>query len=372
MSSFAFRLIAWQRSHGRHDLPWQGQDAYRVWLSEIMLQQTQVATVIPYYQRFVAAFPNIAALAAATEDEVLAHWSGLGYYARGRNLHKAARIVAERFGGEFPRRFEDIVELPGIGRSTAAAICALAWHEHRAILDGNVKRVLARYCGIEGWAGEKKIEEQLWQQAESLLPPPCRGRAGVGVKLLSSCDSTPILTFPLQGGRDDSIATYTQALMDMGATVCVRSRPRCAACPVQADCVAVQTDRTAQLPTPRPKKAVPERHAVFLLLMHGSDILLEKRPGSGIWGGLWCPPQFEDEVAARDWFLRSGMEARGGEKLKSFTHVFTHFKLHITPLKVELAHKPLRAGEPGSVWLEVGEALGAAIPTPVRKVLEQL
>src|SRR5512144_382550 len=164
MPSFSQRLIAWQRTHGRHDLPWQGADAYRVWLSEIMLQQTQVATVIPYYQRFVASFPNIAELAAATEEQVLAHWSGLGYYARGRNLHKAALIIVDRFNGEFPHRFEDIVELPGIGRSTAAAVCALAYHERRAILDGNVKRVLARYCGIAGWAGEKRVEEQLWRQ----------------------------------------------------------------------------------------------------------------------------------------------------------------------------------------------------------------
>ncbi len=341
MDSFASRLIAWQRTHGRHDLPWQGQVAYRVWLSEIMLQQTQVATVISYYQRFVASFPDIAALAAASEEQVLAHWSGLGYYARGRNLHKAAQIIIERFNGEFPRKFEDILELPGIGRSTAAAVCALAYHENRAILDGNVKRVLARYCGIAGWAGEKKVEEQLWQQAKALLP---------------------------QG----DVAIYTQALMDMGATVCVRSRPKCVVCPVQEDCVALQTERTGELPTPRPKKAVPERHAVFLLLMHGNDILLEKRPGSGIWGGLWCPPQFDDEDAARDWFLRNGMDAIGGEKLETFTHTFTHFKLQITPLMVRLAQKPLRVAQPGSVWLEVGEALGAAIPTPVRTMLGKL
>jgi len=341
MSNFAQRLIEWQRAHGRHDLPWQGQDAYRVWLSEIMLQQTQVSTVIPYYQRFVASFPNIAALATATEDQVLAHWSGLGYYARGRNLHKAAQIIMERFNGEFPRKLEDILELPGIGRSTAAAICALAFHERRAILDGNVKRVLSRYCGIEGWAGDKQVEEKLWQQAEALLP-------------------------------ESDVATYTQALMDMGATVCTRSKPKCVLCPVQADCVALQTERIAVLPTPRPRKTVPERNAVFLLLMHGNDILLEKRPGSGIWGGLWCPPQFEDEIAAQEWFGRTGMEAKGGERLEAFTHTFTHFKLHITPLKIQLARKPLRVEQAGSVWLDVGEALGAAIPTPVRKVLGQL
>jgi A/G-specific adenine glycosylase len=306
-----------------------------------MLQQTQVATVIPYFQRFVISFPNIAALAAATEEQVLAHWSGLGYYARGRNLHKAAQIIAEKYQGEFPREFAQILELPGIGRSTAAAICALAYHQHRAILDGNVKRVLARYCGVEGWTGEKRVEEKLWQQAEALLPP-------------------------------HDVAIYTQALMDMGATVCVRSKPKCVLCPVQADCVALQTERTAELPAPRPRKTVPERYATFLLLMHGNDILLEKRPGSGIWGGLWCPPQFDDEDAGRDWFVRNGMDASEGERLETFTHTFTHFKLHITPLKIQLARKPLRAAQPGSVWLDVEEALQAAIPTPVRTVLQEL
>jgi A/G-specific adenine glycosylase len=341
MNTFAFRLIAWQRNHGRHNLPWQGQDAYRVWLSEIMLQQTQVVTVIPYYQRFIASFPTIAALAAAMEDQVLMHWSGLGYYARGRNLHKAASIIVEKYNGEFPNKIEDIVELPGIGRSTAAAICALAYHERRAILDGNVKRVLARYCGIEGWAGEKRVEEKLWQQAEVLLPK-------------------------------GDVATYTQALMDMGATVCTRSKPKCVLCPVQTDCVALQTERITELPSSRPRKAVPERHATFLLLMHGNEILLEKRPGSGIWGGLWCPPQFDDEVGAKDWFERIGLNASEGERLETFTHTFTHFKLHITPLKIHLVCKPLRAEEAGSVWLDVEEALGAAIPTPVRVLLRQL
>jgi len=341
MSSFASRLIAWQRTHGRHDLPWQGTDAYRVWLSEIMLQQTQVATVLPYYQRFTASFPTIASLAAATEEQVLAHWSGLGYYARGRNLHATARIIVKQHRGEFPRKFEDILELPGIGRSTAAAICALAYHECRAILDGNVRRVLARYCGVAGWAGEKKIEAQLWQQAEALLPQ-----------------------------RD--VATYTQALMDLGATICTRGRPKCGECPVQAGCVAFNTGRTTELPTPRPRKAVPERHAIFLMLMHGNDILLEKRPGSGIWGGLWCPPQFDDEAAAKDWFVRSGMAANKGERLETFTHTFTHFKLHITPLKIQLSHKPLHVAQPGSLWLDVEEALRAAIPTPVRVLLGEL
>jgi len=341
VDDFAVRLIRWQRTHGRHDLPWQKQGAYRVWLSEVMLQQTQVATVIPYYRRFVAAFPTVAALAAASGDEVLAHWSGLGYYARGRNLHQAAKIIADKFDGEFPRRFEDILELPGIGRSTAAAICALAWNERRAILDGNVRRVLARWCGITGWTGNKEVEGRLWQQAEALLPQL-------------------------------DIAAYTQALMDLGATLCTRSRPRCGECPIQSDCVAFNTGRIAELPTPRPKKAVPERHAVMLLLMHGSDILLEKRPPHGVWGGLWCLPQFDDEAAARHWFEQGGMTAVSGERLEAFTHAFTHFRLHVAPLEIRLSCKPQRAAQPGSMWLDAGEALGAAIPKPVRKLLEML
>ena len=340
MNDFAVRLIRWQRMHGRHDLPWQAQNPYHVWLSEIMLQQTQVATVIPYYQRFIAAFPTVATLAAATEDQVLTHWSGLGYYARGRNLRKAAQFIVERFNGELPRQFEQILELPGIGRSTAAAICALAFHERRAILDGNVKRVLARHCGIEGWAGNKAVETQLWQQAEALLP-------------------------------QHDIATYTQAMMDLGAAICTRNRPKCSACPVQAGCVAFNTSRVDELPTPRPKKVMPERYAIFLLLMHDNEILLEKRPGSGIWGGLWCLPQFDDEAAAREWFLRNGMAASEGERLETFTHTFTHFRLHITPLMIQLARKPLRAAQPGSLWLDVEEALRAAIPTPVRELLRE-
>ncbi|MDH4287025.1 MAG: A/G-specific adenine glycosylase [Gallionella sp.] len=341
MSNFSSRLIAWQRQHGRHDLPWLGADAYLVWLSEIMLQQTQVATVIPYYLRFIASFPTIAVLAAASEEQVLAHWSGLGYYARGRNLHRAAQIIMEKHRGEFPRQYRQILELPGIGRSTAAAICALAFHERRAILDGNVKRVLARYCGIEGWAGDKGVEAMLWQQAEALLP-------------------------------QHHIATYTQALMDMGATLCTRGKPKCAACPVQADCAAWRGGRVHELPTPRPRKVVPEKHATFLLLMHGDDILLEKRPGSGIWGGLWCPPQFDDEESARNWFVQNGMAASEGERLEAFSHTFSHFRLHIAPLKIRLARKPLLAAQPGSVWLDVEEALRAAIPAPVRVLLGKL
>jgi A/G-specific adenine glycosylase len=351
MSEFSARVIAWQHQHGRHGLPWQGADAYRVWLSEIMLQQTQVATVIPYFLRFVTTFPSVAILAAADTDEVLALWSGLGYYARGRNLHRAAKIIVEKYQGEFPREFAQILELPGIGRSTAAAICALAWHERRAILDGNVKRVLSRHCGISGWTGNKKVEEQLWQQAENLLPLPSRER-----------------------GEDDSaIATYTQALMDMGATLCTRSKPKCTVCPVQADCAALQTNRIAELPTPRPRKAVPQRYSTFLLFVHDNDILLEKRAPHGVWGGLWCPPQIDDGSGIpSDYVQLNGMEVSERIDLAEFSHTFTHFKLHITPVLMRVTHKPQRVQQTGSEWLDVEEALQAAIPTPVRKLLEKL
>lgn len=356
MTEFSTRVIAWQHKHGRHGLPWQGTDAYRVWLSEIMLQQTQVATVIPYFQRFVISFPTVASLAAASIDEVLAHWSGLGYYARGRNLHRAAQIISTQYGGTFPREFTQIFELPGIGRSTAAAISALAYHEHRAILDGNVKRVLARYCGIEGWTGNKKIEEKLWQQAESLLPKK---------------------QFPLPAGErgvlDSSIAIYTQALMDMGATLCTRSKPKCSVCPVQVDCVALQTNRVAELPTPRARKAVPEKNTTFLLFMHGNEILLEKRAPQGIWGGLWCPPQIEDgHGVVADYIQRGNMQVSERIDLDEFTHTFTHFKLHITPVLMRVTSKPDQVQEVGSVWMNLDEALQAGIPTPVRSLLKKL
>ena len=342
MADFPLRLIRWQRQHGRHDLPWQGADAYHVWVSEIMLQQTQVVTVIPYYQRFIAAFPNVVSLATAREDQVLAHWSGLGYYARGRNLHKAAQIIVAQHCGEFPRNFESIIALPGIGRSTAAAICALAYKQRRAILDGNVKRLLARYCGIEGWTGDRKVQEQLWQLAESLLPK-----------------------------RD--VATYTQAQMDMGATICTRSKPKCDVCPVKSGCVALKSDRVTELPTPRPRKVVPERNATFLLLMHGNDIMLDKRPGSGIWGGMWCPPQLDDgQGVVDDYLQRCGSKVSERMELDEFTHTFTHFRLNITPVLLRLKKKPLQVQQSGSIWLELDEAMQAAIPTPVRRMLKEL
>jgi A/G-specific adenine glycosylase len=307
-----------------------------------MLQQTQVVTVIPYFQRFIASFPTIAELAASSEEQVLAHWSGLGYYARGRNLHRTAQIIVEQYGGDFPRDYESILDLPGIGRSTAAAICALAHHERRAILDGNVKRVLARYRGISGSPGKKAVEAQLWMHAEALLPQ-----------------------------RD--IASYIQAQMDLGATLCTRSKPKCGECPVSEDCAALQSGRVFELPTPRLRKAIPERHSKFLLFMSGRDIFLEKRASQGIWGGMWSPPQLEDgQCDETDYVLRSGIEVSERIALPVFNHTFTHFKLNITPVLLRVSHKPQQVQQPGSMWIDMEDAMQGAIPTPVRKMLKSL
>jgi A/G-specific adenine glycosylase len=355
MNNFSRLLIAWQRQHGRHDLPWQGGDAYAVWVSEIMLQQTQVVTVIPYFLRFMASFQTVAVLAAASEEQVLAHWSGLGYYARGRNLHRAARLIVDNYHGEFPQQFSQLIELPGIGRSTAAAICALAYHQRCAILDGNVKRLLARHGAIDGWTGDKKVEAQLWQMAEQLLPPE---------------DWTE---------GDSAIAIYTQALMDMGATICTRSQPKCTVCPVATSCLALATQTVQQLPTPRPRKIIPERHAVLLLLMVGDEILLEKRPSTGVWGGLWSLPQYDDELSAMAAcapLLADNHAAQQPsstiEALPTFLHVFTHFKLHINPWLIQCQRKSMFVAEPGTIWLSVNDALNAAIPKPVRTLLQSL
>jgi A/G-specific adenine glycosylase len=310
--SFAGKLIAWQRRHGRRGLPWQGtRDPYRVWLSEVMLQQTQVSAVIPYYQRFLQKYPTMQALAAASEDEVLQLWSGLGYYARGRNLRLAAQEVVSQ--GGFPKTSDEIEKLPGVGRSTAAAIAVFAFGERAPILDGNVKRVLARCFGIE---------KDLWALAERLLPK-----------------------------RD--VEVYTQALMDLGATVC-RRIPDCTACPVKARCVARKTDRVAELPAPRPRKALPLRKTVWFVYLNAGKVLLERRPSPGIWGGLWCFPE------------RPLMKITTTRKLEPIEHGFTHFRLRIRPLLCEASSNK------SGMWLDLGEATQAAIPTPVKKLLQDL
>src|SRR5258705_1469875 len=344
MSKFAAALIAWHPMHGRRALPWQGtRDPYRIWLSEIMLQQTQVAAVIPYYERFLKRFPDVASLASASEQDVLQLWSGLGYYARGRNLPAAAQKIALELEGKFPDTAEKIEQLPGIGRSTAAAIAAFAFGERSAILDGNVKRVLARSFGIEGWPGEAAVEARLWHLAEELLP-----KKGKGIEI------------------------YTQALMDLGATVCTKSNPDCSACPVRKDCVARKTSRVADIPAARPRKALPTKRATWLLLLHKGSILLERRPSSGLWGGLWTFPEPSSKNIEAHCKSALGCEILEIKKLKPLDHGFSHFNLKIQPLACNVRGVAPGAEESGRMWIDLEDAKGAAVPTPVRKVLSGL
>jgi A/G-specific adenine glycosylase len=344
LTDFSTRLIAWQRAHGRHDLPWQNtRDAYRIWLSEIMLQQTQVATVIPYYGRFLDRFPRVEDLAAAPLDDVMALWAGLGYYSRARNLYRCAQVVATEHGGEFPRTVEALAELPGIGRSTAAAIASFAYGARATILDGNVKRVLARVFGVDGFPGEKRVENAMWTLAESLLP---------------------------DAARKDEVTAYTQGLMDLGATLCVRGKPDCARCPFAADCVAKVTGRQKELPASRPKKAVPTRKTWMLVLRDGASVLLEKRPPTGIWGGLWSLPEAADEDALVA--VAHGLGGSGElERLSSFTHTFTHFKLDIEP-RLARARAVTEASDSRTVWAPLAELDAFGVPAPVRKLLDAL
>ncbi|MGH8085337.1 MAG: A/G-specific adenine glycosylase [Lysobacter sp.] len=341
--SFAARLLDWFDLNGRHDLPWQHpRTPYRVWLSEIMLQQTQVRTAAPYFERFVAALPDLAALAAAPLDDVLALWSGLGYYARARNLHTAARLCVDCHDSELPRDVEALIALPGIGRSTAAAIAAQAWGYRHAILDGNVKRVLARYHGVRGWPGTPAIEKSLWTLAERHLPHA-------------------------------RLADYTQAQMDLGATVCTRGEPACTRCPLQADCIARTEGRTAELPTPRPGKAVPQRHAVVLWLQDAQGrVLLQRRPPAGVWASLWTLPQADDEAGARDWFehqLRGDFER--GETLPPVAHAFSHYKLELQPRRWRgIALRDSVGDNVDLRWVEPAALATLGIPAPIRRLLE--
>jgi A/G-specific adenine glycosylase len=320
--ALAASLLGWFEREGRHDLPWQVDPSpYRVWISEVMLQQTQVATVIPYFLRFMERFGDVASLAAAPIDEVLHHWSGLGYYARARNLHAAAQAIVARHGGRFPAEFADVLALPGIGRSTAGAILAQAFGQRHAILDGNVKRVLARVHAVPGWPGEAAVERQLWELAEWHTPAA-------------------------------HVADYTQAIMDLGATLCRRSRPACPQCPVAASCEARRLGRQADFPGPRPRRARPLRHTRMLLLEDREGaVLLERRPPQGIWGGLWCPPEL-GEASAAEWAERTiGAVIEYAGPLPRVRHGFTHFELEIEPVPARLAGETPAVMEPGRwVW----------------------
>jgi A/G-specific adenine glycosylase len=298
------RLLAWFARHGRRNLPWQ-RDAtpYRVWVSEIMLQQTRVATVIPYFEGFTARFPDVAALAVAQLDTVLALWSGLGYYARARHLHRAAGLIVDQHNGVVPDSLDALMALPGIGRSTAGAILALSRGQRHAILDGNVKRVLARYHAVSGWPGDKRVADELWRLAETHTPA-------------ADC------------------AAYTQAMMDLGATVCTRRRPACARCPLHADCVAHRQGRENEFPTPRARRVHPVRVKRLLAVHNNGAILLEKRPPAGIWGGLWSLPELDAETDTQTWCSRRGLRAGRPRPAPPFTHDFSHFRLRAEPILV--------------------------------------
>jgi A/G-specific adenine glycosylase len=351
-TSFSSTVIRWQKQHGRHDLPWQNtRDPYRIWLSEIMLQQTQVAAVMGYYARFLQRFPDVQSLAQAPQQAVMQAWSGLGYYSRARNLHKAAQLIVSDYGGAFPRTQAALQELPGIGRSTAAAIAAFAFGEKAAICDGNVKRVLARVFGVEGFPGTPKVERELWALAESLLP-------------------------------SKEVEAYTQGVMDLGATLCTR-KPLClqdaTRCPLAKRCAAYQAGRTHELPAPRPKKTLPEKHARVWIVRSKQGVWLEPRPPTGIWGGLVSLPQSEDVESLRipAWVKTLGAPDKP-QALPSFPHTFTHFKLHLHPVLIEIKAAvrtfhghlgPKMAEEPHGYWVPKSQFLAAALPAPIKKLL---
>lgn len=329
---FSKILLSWFDQHGRKDLPWQRSgNPYHVWLSEIMLQQTQVVTVIPYFERFIAKFPDIDSLANAHIDAVLTLWAGLGYYARGRNLHHAAIAMQQSQGSNVPDDFKALMALPGIGRSTAGAILALAYGKPYPILDGNVRRVLARYDAIPAWPGEKTTELLLWQRAEQLLP-------------------------------EKRLKDYTQAQMDLGATVCKRSKPLCGICPLQSTCKAFQSESVTQYPVAKPKKVSPLRQSFWLVSLHKGAVLLEQRPDKGIWGGLWSFPAFENAQQ-----LKQHLASHDGlVSLPQIRHIFTHFKLDITPIltqqKIPNAHSKQR-------WVKLEHVFKLALPAPVEKFI---
>ncbi len=340
---FASRILAWFERHGRKDLPWQQPDPYAVWISEIMLQQTQVNTVIPYYQRFMASFPRVADLAAAEPDQVLHHWSGLGYYARARNLHRAARQIMEVHDGQFPQTFEDVLALPGIGESTAGAILSLAFGQRHAILDGNVKRVLARVFRVEGWPGHARVQKELWRIARALTP-------------------------------DQEVAAYNQAMMDLGATVCTRTRPACDGCPVKSLCEARCHDCVGNYPGRRPRRDLPERSVQMLMICNvRGEVLLEKRPPTGLWGGLWSFPELDLEADPAQWLAQRAWTPRSIHSLEPRRHSFSHFHLWIHPRLILLKKGGCRVLDGDAlVWYNPREDQMRGLSAPVQQLLREL
>ena len=343
--SFSDKVLAWFDRHGRTDLPWQQQPTlYRVWVSEIMLQQTQVQTVIPYYQRFMQRFPDLQALADAPLDDVLHHWSGLGYYARARNLHKAAQQVRDDMAGRFPEAVDALMQLPGIGRSTAGAILSLACNQHHAILDGNVKRVLARFHAVEGWPGKTAVLKQLWALSEAATPAR-------------------------------RVAAYNQAMMDLGATLCRRGRPECDKCPLVSDCVARRQQRQQAYPASRPRRELPVREVHMLLLVSpGHDVYLEQRPASGIWGGLWSLPEFDSRAGVQDWCDRHSLAVNDEMQVwPAVRHTFSHFHLDIMPCHLQLQNPMTSVMEAGQgLWYNTRHCKALGIAAPVTRLLAEL
>lgn len=339
---FSRQVLDWYDKYGRKTLPWQIEKTpYKVWLSEVMLQQTQVATVIPYFTRFMARFPGVTDLANAPLDEVLHLWTGLGYYARARNLHKAAKMVAEQYGGVFPQTFDDVAALPGVGRSTAGAILSLSLGQHFPILDGNVKRVLARCYAVEGWPGKKEVEKKFWSLSEAVTPAK-------------------------------GVERFNQAMMDLGAMVCTRSRPKCEICPLQLGCVAYATQSWARYPGKKPKQVLPEKVGYFLLMQQDNTVRLTQRPPVGLWGGLFCFPQFDSEQSLREWLAKRNIKADTLTQLNAFRHTFSHFHLDIVPMWLSVSSQASCVEEESALWYNLAQPPSVGLAAPVERLLQQL
>ncbi len=341
--NFSDALLTWFDQHGRKNLPWQDPiTPYRVWLSEVMLQQTQVETVIPYFKRFLEHFPEINKMAEAPLDEILHLWTGLGYYARARNLHKCAQTIVSEFDGEFPSDIESLISLPGIGRSTACAIASIAFGQPTAIMDGNVKRVLTRFHAVGGWPGKPAVEKTLWVHAQDHMP-------------------------------EQRCGDYTQAIMDLGATLCTRSKPACLICPMQKHCKAYKTHTVDQYPEKKPKKTIPEKSTVMLLAQNSAgDVFLQQRPQQGIWGGLWSLPEFTSKEQALTYCNNSFGPASATQEWPAITHVFSHYKLHITPVHAQISNTTSLQEPASQLWYSADGTQKLGLAAPVKKLLQAL